>query len=147
MNTTDNQSTPVRRFTATEMVDVIAARNLLSDFERFLLDRFAAYTRFTEVYDTKDRRVDPIEDPFARTSAGYGHWRLGRNWLDTMMQGGDTETAGVVPVEHYLSEDRGGGGSVTAKVEVPVGFVFGDYEQERDFAEYLRLKAIFEPNS
>lgn len=134
---------PPRTFTRDEFTtQVLGAHDTINDFTKFLMHRFAAFTQ-RGVCDLRDRAVEPIQDPFARTSAGYGHWRIAANWIRVMTETTDLPEPYVL-IEHYLDDDRGPG-SVTQTVRMPASFVFGEFEQDADFEQYLRLKAQFEP--
>jgi hypothetical protein len=124
------------------------AQSLISDFEAFLLTRFAAYTRYTTVTSDRGVEVDPIEDPFERTNAGYGYFRVPTGWLNILFAITDADgmpTNGSVVIEHYIADDRGPG--TTRKYSMPLSFVFGEEEREAERAEFLRLKSIFEPDT
>lgn len=121
------------------------AHALLDQWRTFLLARFAAYTRHTEVSPMGGgAALDPIEDPFARTNAGYGRFDLGENWVLNLLAADAAHAA--VTVKHVLSDDRGGG-AIVRKYRLPLDFVFGEVERESKYEQYLRLKAEFEPGT
>lgn len=138
--------TPPRTFTRDEFTtQVLAAHDTIMDFTKFLMHRFAAYTQHTQVHDIRDRIVSPVIDPFARTNAGYGQWRVPSNWMRVMTEATD-QPEPYVTIEHYMDADRGEG-SVSNHVRVPLSFVFGEVEKDAAYEEFLRLKAQFEPDT
>lgn len=134
---------PEHTYTSANFNSILAANAMLRDFEKFALGRFAEYTQFTEVIDERGIKIEPVQDAFARTNSGFGHWRLASNWIDiaTAVTG-----APYLLVENYVADDRGPG-SVQHKVRMPLSFIFGEDEREAQYAEYLRLKSVFEPAS
>lgn len=133
------------RFTQDDLPALADAHDLIEQWRVFLLTRFAAYTRYTEVTPVGGgAALDPIEDPFARTNSGYGSFRLPPNWVRDLLTV-DGESAAIV-VEHHVSGDRGVSGT-TRQYRMPLDFIFGDVERESEYAEYLRLKAKFEPGA
>lgn len=151
---TSNSQTPqsaagqVKKFTPNDLGDLCIAHWFIEDFETFLLSRFADYTRTEKAVNERGQVAAPVTDPFARTDGGYGRWRLRSGWLAQLA--GDLETLDVdetwVVVEHYLADDRGGGGT-SRMWKLPLRFVFGDEQEDAQRAEYLRLKAIYEPDA
>lgn len=131
-------------FSRDDLPALAQAHAVMEDWNRFLLTRFAAYTRYTDVTPMGGGSVvEPIEDPFARTSAGYGQYVLGSNWVKNLLDSGEHA---AVTVEHHLSDDRGGGATVR-KYRLPLDYVFGDAEHQERYEQYLRLKAEFEPDA
>lgn len=145
--TSTQTSTPSQKTSFVEvdesysLEDVVAALDAVDWFKKFLIDRFGAYTRTGSATDTRGRAVEPVADPHRATSAGYGHWRLGRDW--EAFARGERDS---VTFRHYLEADRGAG-TFTADVVVPGTFIHHDGEEFNSYAEYLRLKAIWEPAS
>lgn len=137
MSSPTNPTTTAPRFVRADVTHVLDALGLIEDFKRFVLTRFAEYTRTTDVTTTDGQSVAPVADPFARTNYGFGHWRLRTDWQQRLASGED------LLVEHYLAEDRGPG-SVTDRVLLPLDFVFVPAAEDPDYAEYLRLKDKFE---
>lgn len=128
-------------FTRADLAQIVSVSDILTDFENFVLRRFADYTRHTMVIAKRGDIVNPIADVFERTNAGYGHWRVKPTWSRTQSLGDE-----FIVVEHYVDEDRGAGG-VRRSVNVPLDFIFGEVEKHADYEAYLRLKAQFEPDT
>lgn len=114
------------------------------EFEAFVLDRFAAWTRHTEVHANneitgirgRERVIQPIDDAKVADSGGYGRWHVDRSWLLNTGQH-------HITVYHYLSDDRGPG-SRTATVQVPKAWIFGETERAEARAAYEALRPAFE---
>lgn len=136
---------PPRTFTRDEFTtQVLGAHETIADFTKFLMRRFAAFTQQDGgVRDTRERDVAPVTDPWVRTNAGYGHWRVAANWMRVMTEATDLPEPYVL-IEHYMDDDRGPG-SVGKTVRVPLSFVFGEVERDAEYEKFLRLKAQFEP--
>lgn len=131
-----------KTFTREDFTKIVESQFILSDFEKFVLRRFAAYTRHTQVQDLRGRPVTAIGDVFARTTSGYGHWRVHPHWTNHASNGEHTVT-----VEHYVDDDRGGSGSVTASVQVPLAYIFDETENDAEYEQFMHLKARFEPDT
>lgn len=121
--------------------EIVEALDAVDWFKKFLLDRFGAYTRTGAATDTRGRQVAAVADPHRPTSGGYGQWRLGRDWEDFARGTRDTVT-----FRHYLEADRGAG-TFTADVVVPGTFILHDGEDFASYAQFQRLKAIWEPDT
>lgn len=125
-------------FTRAHLAEIRRGARLRRDFETFLIERFMAYTQARQVIDLNRRPVRPVT--LVRDAAGFGHWRLPVGW-DTH---DDLDADDEVLVEHYMADDRGPG-RVDVRVLVPWSFVFGEDEVKERYAQYLALKAEFEP--
>lgn len=124
-----------------------AAHDLIAQWRTFLLTRFADYTHHAEVTPVRGgEALEPIEDVFARTNAGYGHFTLPDGWYAAMAKSIETdgENAAVL-IEHRVSGDRGMASTVRT-YRLPLDFALGEAtETNPQYATYLRLKAQFEP--
>ena len=132
-------------FTRDDITRIVDAERTVTAFKAFLYDRLAAYTHYTEVTDHRGSKI--IIDNPRRDSGGYGRWEIRRDWLDIVANASVDDTETAIGFTHYLADDRGGGGSYGATVNVPVAFIFGEIEDAEQYAEYLRLKAIYDPRT
>lgn len=127
-------------FTPVDLGEICAATEKKRRFVDFVLRRFMDFTATGRAVDNMNGKVvAPVTS--LRDSSGYGTWRIanGQNW-DRQV----ADQAEVIRIEHYLADERGTG-MVTARVEVPWSFIFGDDERDARYAQYLALKAEFEP--
>lgn len=138
---------------------VLADDAALARFRRFVLERFAAYTHSKQVHDQAGCYVHPIGDVFARTHGAYGLWHVRQDWATyAAPYDGESDDELVVVVEHVV-RNSGATGRILSTVKVPLSFIFADpvrdaaqaaeqaAEQATYRAEYLRLKAMFEPTT
>lgn len=143
--TTSNPTT--QSFAREDLDNLDAAFGLIREWRIFLLARFADYTHHTDVYPVGGgTALDPVEDIFARTNAGYGHFTLPEGWYTTMCESLDTPDAAVT-VQHIQSAG-GPGNPLVRTYLLPLAFALGEAsEANPEYAAYLRLRAKFEPTA
>lgn len=125
-------------YSAEDVARLAAAADEITGLMAFVMTRFH---RYVELGLAKNDHGNPVTSNFDspdtdRTTGGWGTWRIQRMF----------PLSETVKVEHHLADERTAG-TITSRVEMPWRFVFGDDDRESRYAQYLALRAEFEPTA